>query len=72
MPVEASLLILKGLHQRWTYLLKSMSLEDFQKTFFHPERGKISSLEETLSLYAWHCKHHLAHITTLKKTKQWK
>ncbi|MGE0637907.1 MAG: YfiT family bacillithiol transferase [Bacteroidia bacterium] len=72
MPIHAALNMLEGLHVRWVVLLKSMTSADFEKTFVHPESGRTFSLNQTLAIYSWHCKHHLAHITTLKKSKNWK
>ncbi|MGN2375634.1 YfiT family bacillithiol transferase [Sphingobacterium spiritivorum] len=69
--VDSSLAILQGLHQRWTVLLESLRETDLQRTFLHPEHGREISLEEAIGMYAWHCRHHLAHITTLKKAKGW-
>jgi hypothetical protein len=60
-PVDCSLDLLEGLHKRWAYLLRSLSEEDFARTYRHPEMGEVS-LETTLQLYAWHGKHHLAHV----------
>jgi hypothetical protein len=60
-PVVVSLELLTALHCRWVALLKSLKTSDFQRTFIHPERGK-QSLNETTGLYAWHGRHHLAHI----------
>ena len=72
MPVEASLVLLYGLHKRWTVFLHSMTEQDFEKKFIHPEHGKEIILKESLGTYAWHCDHHLAHITELKKRENWK
>lgn len=69
-PIEISLQLLDSLHKRWTVLLKSLSPEQFDKTFYHPEWETIS-LRKTLALYAWHGKHHLAHITKLKERMGW-
>lgn len=69
-PIEISLQLLDSLHKRWTVLLKSLSPEQFDKTFYHPEWETIS-LRTTLALYAWHGKHHLAHITKLKERMGW-
>ncbi len=69
-PVEVSLNLLDFLHKRWTILLKSLSPQQFDKTFYHPEWENIS-LRTTLALYAWHGKHHLAHITSLKERMGW-
>lgn len=72
MPVEPSLLLLKGLHQRWAVLLKSLSEEQLQKAFIHPEHEKELRLLTVISIYAWHGNHHLAQITTLIKKQNWK
>lgn len=65
-PVEVSLALLDSLHDRWVRLLRSFKLEDWKRTFRHPELGTVS-LEKNLALYAWHGKHHTAHITELRK-----
>jgi hypothetical protein len=61
-PVEDSLDIIRGVHKRWVNLLKQMNKEQFNKTFLHPASNKIFTLKEALALYAWHSKHHLAHL----------
>ncbi len=60
--VDASIAIIKGLHSKWTALFRSMSDEDFEKTYFHPESKKEWMMKDVLALYAWHGEHHLAHI----------
>jgi hypothetical protein len=70
-PIEVSLALLESLHQRWVILLNSMSHADFQKQFRHPELGVVP-LERNLALYAWHGKHHTAHITSLRERNQWR
>ncbi|HEY4797872.1 MAG TPA: bacillithiol transferase BstA [Bacteroidia bacterium] len=67
MPVEASLSLLDGLHRRWVFLLKQLSAQDMKKTVFHPERKADISISFFVQLYAWHCAHHTAHITELRK-----
>ena len=69
-PVSVSLTLLESLHARWAILLRSLSDDEFNKTIQHPEWGNIS-LSTMLAMYAWHCKHHLAHITELKKRMGW-
>lgn len=69
--IQPALLMLKGIHARWSVLLNSLTAEDLKKSFVHPEHGKEFRLDENLGIYAWHCNHHLAHITTLKKSKGW-
>ena len=65
-PIEPSLALLESLHARWCILLRSLTPFDFRRTFRHPESGDIS-LEAALELYAWHGKHHIAHITKLRE-----
>lgn len=71
MPIDPSLKIIEGVHERWTVLLKNLSESDLKRVFIHPEHGREISLEEAIALYSWHSKHHLAHITHLKKEKNW-
>lgn len=70
-PIEPALKMLEGIHLRWTVLLRSLTNEQFSKTFIHPEHGKKFRLDENTGIYAWHCDHHLAHITSLKKKMNW-
>jgi hypothetical protein len=69
-PIETSLSLLDSLHQRWILLLRSFTAADWKKTFRHPEVG-VLSLDKTVALYAWHGKHHVAHITALRTSKGW-
>lgn len=69
-PLESSLMIIEGVHARWTQLLKAMSDADFARNIIHPERGKMS-LSQMLALYDWHSRHHTAHITNLRKRNGW-
>jgi hypothetical protein len=71
-PVELSLSLLESLHRRWVYFLQRMDESDWDRKFFHPESKREFSLKIILALYAWHCDHHLHHITNLKKRKGWK
>ncbi|RFS15458.1 DinB family protein [Emticicia sp. C21] len=61
-PLADALLLLEATHKRWTHLLKSMSSEDFSRTFFHAGRQLNLTLAQALHMAAWHCKHHLGHI----------
>jgi hypothetical protein len=70
LPVEVSLTLIEVLHGRWVALLESMSEEDFQKGFNHPEMGR-QKLATTLALYDWHSRHHAAHITSLRARMSW-
>jgi hypothetical protein len=70
-PVETSLALLEALHLRWAMLLRSFSEADFARQFRHPELG-IVSLDKNLALYAWHGRHHVAHIMFLRERMGWK
>jgi hypothetical protein len=69
-PVEVSLAMLDSLHDRWVRLLRSLQPEDWKRAFRHPELGLVS-LEKNLALYAWHGRHHVAHITSLRERNGW-
>jgi hypothetical protein len=69
-PVEVSLALLDSLHDRWTRLLRSLQPEDWKRTFRHPELGSVT-LEKNLALYAWHGRHHVAHVATLRERNGW-
>jgi len=70
-PVNYSITLIHSLHHRWYELLKSMTDEDWQRTLFHPEQKREITLWEMLLIYAWHGKHHAAHITNLREQKGW-
>jgi len=69
-PIEVSLTQLDSLHDRWLRLMRSLTREDWKRTFRHPELG-IVSLERNLALYAWHGRHHVGHVTELRKRNGW-
>lgn len=68
---DVSLRLLDALHERWVLLLQSLGAVDWQKGVVHPEHERVMSLDELLAMYAWHCSHHLAHITTLRERQGW-
>lgn len=70
-PIELSLMALDSLHAKWVYLLKSLSDADLKKVFIHPETNEEVSLEKNIGIYAWHSKHHYAHIGNLLTSKDW-
>lgn len=69
-PLEASLTLIDGLHRRWMGLLASMAREDFARTFRHPEWNEVR-LDDFLQLYAWHGRHHVAQIDSLRRRAGW-
>jgi len=70
LPVDVSLRLVQAIHERWVALLASMSEEDYQRKFVHPETGEWT-LDGVLALYAWHSRHHTAHITRLRERNGW-
>jgi hypothetical protein len=66
-PVETSLDMLAALHKRWVVLLRGISEEGWKRKFVHPEMSAPMALDTYLALYAWHSRHHVAHITELRK-----
>ena len=70
MPVDVSLALTEALHRRWVALIESFAEKDFQKKFNHPERGP-QDLATNVALYAWHSRHHTAHITGLRARMGW-
>jgi len=71
-PVELGLNLLELLHKRWVIFLHSFIESDLKRTFFHPDNKRSQTIAQTIALYAWHSRHHLAHITELKKRMGWK
>lgn len=69
-PIEWSLELLEALQARLLMLLRSLSHAQWQRTYIHPESG-VMPLEHVASMYAWHGRHHVAHITALRAAKDW-
>lgn len=67
LDVKDSLNIIEGIHSKWVGLMKTLSEEDFNKTYYHSNRGKNIFLHEHIGMYAWHTEHHLTHIEIAKK-----
>lgn len=67
---DISLDLLESLHRRWAMLLRSFTASEWQRTFRHPERG-LMRLDVNTLLYAWHGRHHAAHVTTLRERMRW-
>ena len=70
LPVSVSLRLIEDIHSRWVTVLNSLTAEDFGRTLIHPETGEWT-LEKMLGLYAWHSRHHTAHITSLRDREGW-
>jgi uncharacterized damage-inducible protein DinB len=69
-PIDVSLALFESLHRRFVLVLKSLGPQEYARTFRHPEIGVVT-LEHSLGLYAWHSRHHVAHITSLRTRMGW-
>jgi uncharacterized damage-inducible protein DinB len=70
LPIDVSLALLDALHVRWVATLRAASADDLAKTYRHPEMGEVP-LTTALAIYAWHGKHHTAHVTRLRERMGW-
>lgn len=70
-PIDLSIALLEAVHRKWLEAVRRTDSSSFERRFIHPERGGSMSLHEQLSLYAWHGRHHVAHITTLRQQRGW-
>jgi len=70
LPIDGSLAMIAAMHERWVALLESLSDVHFERGYVHPENGR-QNLATVLAVYAWHSRHHTAHITNLRARKNW-
>ena len=71
LPVEVSLGLFEGLQRRWTEMFRNLKPEEWKRAYRHSERG-LMTMEQAASIYAWHCRHHAAHITRLRERMGWR
>jgi hypothetical protein len=69
-PVTVSLDLLDALHRRWVLFLKSLEGGDFTRPLVHPDSGRVN-VDWALAMYAWHGRHHVAHVTSLREREGW-
>ncbi|MDH3272045.1 MAG: putative metal-dependent hydrolase [Gemmatimonadota bacterium] len=69
-PIDGTLDVLSGLHDRWATFLRALEPAAFARTAHHPEVGDIT-VDTLLEIYGWHGPHHVAHVTTLRARKGW-
>ena len=70
-PINVSITLIHALHQRWYATIQDLTETDFNRTVVHPEHNRQMTLWFLLGLYAWHCNHHTAHITSLRERNNW-
>lgn len=71
LPIAVSLDLLAALHARWVAVYGAMREDQFARTFIHPEYPEPQTLDRQAQMYAWHSRHHVAHITTLRRRERW-
>lgn len=70
-PAEVSLSLLDALQIRWVNLLRGLTPEQMQCAYFHPGHGRLITIERMVAMYAWHGRHHVAHVTKLRERNGW-
>jgi len=70
-PINVSLTLLYTLHIRWVDILNNIKNDEWDRTVFHPDQQRTITLWALLAIYAWHGKHHVAHITKLRERNNW-
>jgi hypothetical protein len=71
LPIAVSLQLLEGLHARWAAVYRAITADQFTLSFLHPEIDGAQTLDRHLQMYAWHSRHHVAHITALRRRQGW-
>jgi hypothetical protein len=70
-PVNISITLLYSLHARWRQIMEDMVESEWQRTIYHPQRETQMTMWDLLKSYAWHSRHHVAHILQLRERKGW-
>src|ERR1700742_3204221 len=70
-PINVSITLLYALHTRWHATIADLTMRDWEREVYHPEAEKVMTLWYLLGNYAWHSRHHVAHITSLRERKKW-
>ncbi|HEY6902241.1 MAG TPA: putative metal-dependent hydrolase [Puia sp.] len=70
-PVNVSITLLYALHTRLHAVVSDITMDQWERTVHHPEAGKDMTLWYLLGNYAWHGKHHTAHIMSLRERNKW-
>ena len=71
LPIDVSLDLLDSLHERWVRVWRALQPAEFARTLRHPDHPNLLTVDWLLFLYAWHGRHHTAHVTELRKQKSW-
>jgi len=70
-PIGPSLALIEALVARWVAGMRMLPEESFKRRYRNPVFGMLT-LDGHLALYAWHGRHHTAHITALAARLGWK
>jgi hypothetical protein len=61
-----SIELLETIHRRVVHLLQALPDGAFARAVYHPEQGRTQTIDEMIGSYAWHGRHHLAHLITIR------
>ncbi len=71
LPINYSITLLHAVHAKWYALIRHFGETEWDRTLYHPEQHRELTLWHMLGLYAWHSRHHVAHITSLRNRMNW-
>jgi hypothetical protein len=71
LPINISVTLLHALHQRMHALMSEVKDDQWERTYYHPESKTTHTLWYLLGNYAWHGRHHVAHINALRERNGW-
>lgn len=70
-PLNVSITLLHALHLRWHATIETLDDRAWMRTVFHPASNREMTLWNLLGMYAWHGRHHTAHIKHLRERMGW-
>lgn len=70
-PVNVSITLVHALHRRWGQLLRNLSAEELQRTYYHPDDDRQVPIWQSIGVYAWHGRHHMEHVRRLRERMVW-
>ena len=68
--IESTLLLIKGLHERWLMFLNSLPDTSWTREGIHLENGKVT-LDDVLRIYSKHGETHVQQIISFREKMKW-
>jgi hypothetical protein len=69
-PIEPTLTLIKGLHERWVLFLRSLPETSWTREGIHLENGRVT-LFDVLKIYSKHGETHLQQIISFREKMKW-